>query len=128
MKNYSKRREVIMDVLKGTTTHPTVNWIYEQARLQLPNISLGTVYRNLTELARDGVIAEVPVGDGYQHFDANLSDHIHFRCITCGKIFDCTVQESSIKDYVEKTLGCTVTAEKRLFEGECRVCRDFNKN
>jgi len=49
MKNYSKRREVIMEVLSSTTTHPTVNWIYERARQKIPNISLGTVYRNLTD-------------------------------------------------------------------------------
>ncbi len=128
MKNYSKRREVILEVLNSTTTHPTVNWIYERARQKIPNISLGTVYRNLTELAREGIIAEIPVGDGYQHFDADISDHIHFRCLSCGKIFDCTSPDNSIKDYIEKTLDCEVSTEKRLFEGKCRACRSLNKN
>ena len=128
MKNYSKRREVILDVLKSTTTHPTVNWIYEKAREQLPNISLGTVYRNLTELAKEGIIAEVPVGDGYQHFDANAADHIHFHCATCGSISDCPTPDNSLKDYIEKTLDCTVTTEKRVFEGKCSACRGLNKN
>ena len=128
MKNYSKRREVILDVLKSTTTHPTVNWIYEKAREQLPNISLGTVYRNLTELAKEGIIAEVPVGDGYQHFDATATDHIHFHCAFCGRILDCSTTESSLKDYIEKTLDCTVTAEKRVFVGKCSACRGLDKN
>ena len=52
MKNYSKQREVILNVLHSTNTHPTVNWIYSEARKTLPNISLGTVYRNLTELKK----------------------------------------------------------------------------
>ena len=128
MKNYSKRREVILEVLSGTTTHPTVNWIYEQARLKIPNISLGTVYRNLTELAKEGIVAEIPLGDGYQHFDANSTDHIHFHCIDCGKIYDCPTPEDSLKDYIEKTLDCQVSAEKRLFQGVCHTCRGLNKN
>ncbi|MBE6805538.1 MAG: transcriptional repressor [Ruminococcaceae bacterium] len=128
MKNYSKRREVIMEVLSSTTTHPTVNWIYERARQKIPNISLGTVYRNLTDLAKEGIISEVPVGDGYQHFDANTSNHIHFYCLSCGKIVDCEPQDDSLKDYVEKTLDCKVSAEKRLFQGECHACRGLNKN
>lgn len=128
MKNHSKRREVVLNVLKSTTTHPTVNWIYEQARLQIPNISLGTVYRNLAELSKEGIISEVHVGDGYEHFDGNAKDHIHFHCLSCGKIYDCPVQDGGIKEYIEKTLDCVVTAEKRLFNGMCHTCRCSNKN
>lgn len=128
MKNYSKQREVVMNVLQNTKTHPTVNWVYEQARLQIPNISLGTVYRNLTELNKEGIIAEIPVGDGCQHFDADISNHIHFHCSSCGRIYDCPNISDSLKDYIEKTLRCTVSSEKRLFQGVCEQCLSLNKN
>ncbi len=128
MKNHSKRREVVLSVLKGTTTHPTVNWIYEQARQQIPNISLGTVYRNLAELSKEGIIAEVYVGDGYEHFDANAKEHIHFHCLCCGGIYDCPVHDNGIKEYIEKTLDCSVESERRMFEGTCSKCRGLNKN
>lgn len=128
MKNYSKQREVVMNVLQNTKSHPTVNWIYEQARLQIPNISLGTVYRNLTELNREGMIAEIPVSDGCQHFDADISNHIHFHCLSCGAIYDCPAVNDSLNDYIEKTLDCSVRSEKRLFEGICRECLSLNKN
>ncbi len=128
MKNYSKQREVVMNVLQNTKSHPTVNWIYEQARLQIPNISLGTVYRNLTELSKEGIIAEVPVGDGSQHFDGDISNHIHFHCLSCGKIYDCPNISDSLTDYIEKALDCAVRTEKRLFQGTCKNCLSLNKN
>ena len=80
------------------------------------------------ELAKEGIIAEIPVGDGYQHFDANAADHIHFHCTNCGKIYDCPTPDNSLKDYIEKTLDCSVTAEKRMFVGQCSACRGLNKN
>ena len=59
MRNYSKQREVIVEVLRSTDTHPTVQWVYEKCREKLPKISLGTVYRNLTELKKDGDVREL---------------------------------------------------------------------
>ena len=47
MKNYSRQREAILEVLRSTDTHPTANWIYTEVKKTIPNISLGTVYRNL---------------------------------------------------------------------------------
>ena len=69
MKNYSRQREAIMNVLRSTNTHPTAAWIYEQVRQQIPNISLGTVYRNLAALSESGDILSINVGDGQEHYD-----------------------------------------------------------
>ena len=122
MRNYSKQREVILKVLCSTDTHPTVNWIYERCREELPKISLGTVYRNLTELKNEGKIIEVSVADGFQHFDGNPKPHLHFHCKECGGIFDCTAPDDNLKGYIENMLGCNVTEQKLLFDGTCKSC------
>lgn len=126
MRNYSKQREVILRVLRSTDTHPTVNWIYERCREELPKISLGTVYRNLTELKNEGEIIEVSVADGFQHFDGNPKTHLHFHCDKCGGIFDCKMPENELKYFIEGQLGCNVTAQKLLFSGTCKSCSDKN--
>ena len=128
MRNYSKQREVILEVLCGTDTHPTVNWIYERSRERLPKISLGTVYRNLTELKQEGRIIEVSVADGFQHFDGNPRPHLHFHCETCGRIYDCGTPDDSLKDYIELALGCKVTEQKLVFSGVCKSCSVENIN
>lgn len=122
MKNYSRQREAILNVLRSTTSHPTVHWIYDNVRLIIPNVSLGTVYRNLTVLVKSGDIMEVDVGDGFEHFDGNPYSHIHFHCTSCGNIFDCDIGENSLKDYVEKSLKCVVTDEKPILYGTCKNC------
>lgn len=128
MRNYSKQREVILNVLCSTDTHPTVNWIYERSREQLPKISLGTVYRNLTELKNEGRIIEVSVADGLQHFDGNPAPHLHFHCSHCGGIFDCTAPNKALKNYIEAELGCKVYEQKLVFSGVCKKCSAGNIN
>ena len=59
--NYSRQREAIVNVLKSTTSHPSAAWIYDRVRIQIPNISLGTVYRNLAALEKEGIVVKVPV-------------------------------------------------------------------
>ncbi len=122
MKNYSRQREIVLNVLRSTKTHPTANWIYEKSREQLPKISLGTVYRNLTDLLAAGEIIEVDVGDNLRHFDADVSDHIHFHCTECGAITDSKMPDNNIKNYVEDNIGCRVVNTKFVFSGVCKAC------
>ena len=86
--NYSRQREAIVNVLKSTTSHPSAAWIYDRVRIQIPNISLGTVYRNLAALEKEGIIVKVPVGDNREHFDGDTTPHSHFYCKSCEAISD----------------------------------------
>lgn len=123
MKNHSKQREVILEVLQSTTSHPTVNWIYEKSRAIIPNISLGTVYRNLAELQKQGMINEIPVGDGLQHFDGDIDEHLHFHCVSCGKIFDCDKVQKTLTEQIEAALDCEVLYTNCVFNGICNACK-----
>ncbi len=97
MANYSKQREAILKELQGRHDHPTATQIYEGVRKVLPNISLGTVYRNLSALVESGDIITLSVGDGYEHFDGDKALHLHLHCKCCGNIIDRPLQSSSIQ-------------------------------
>ena len=85
---YSRQRESIKTCLMGRKDHPTADALYTSIREQFPNISLGTVYRNLNLLVDLGEIRKLSCGDGTDHFDYDTSPHYHFVCKECGKIMD----------------------------------------
>ena len=125
MKNYSKQREAILEVLRCTDTHPTANWIYEQVREIIPNISLGTVYRNLSELSRNGDILSLSVGDGFEHFDYDTSPHAHLHCKACGCIVDAKLENDPLAK-LSKKMGFTPETTIYVAYGICQNCKTTN--
>ncbi|WP_331446123.1 transcriptional repressor [Natranaerobius thermophilus] len=87
-KRMTKQRKIILNVLKNTKSHPTADWVYDQVREVLPNISLGTVYRNLKVLKEMGEIMELDFGSTYSRFDGNPHNHYHFVCNDCERVYD----------------------------------------
>lgn len=87
-KRMTKQKRIIYEILCATNCHPTADWLYQEARKQLPDISLGTVYRNLQILREDGEIMELNYGKGQSHYDGNARPHYHFVCQRCGHILD----------------------------------------
>lgn len=85
---YSKKREAILDAMRRTESHPTAEWLYQQLKPEHPDLSLGTVYRNLTLFREQGVIRSVGVVDGHERFDANTENHTHFICARCHAVID----------------------------------------
>ncbi len=88
VQRHSRQRDVILGIIRGTDAHPTADWIYEQARVQLPRISLGTVYRNLNGLAAEGLIREYYWSGQPVRFDGNVARHDHLRCVRCESVRD----------------------------------------
>lgn len=122
MKNYSRQREAILKVLGSTTTHPTAAWIYEKVREEIPNISLGTVYRNLAQLSEEGIIRKIPVGDNHEHFDGDTTQHSHFFCKDCEKITDIFIDTEDSRKQVEAETGSRVDSGTYTFFGVCKAC------
>jgi len=85
---YSKQREHILKTLRENVIHPTADEIYALARKGMPSLSLATVYRNLNQLAENGIIRRIDGLDGSVHFDHNLCKHYHFICTKCNKVYD----------------------------------------
>ena len=87
---YSRQREAIKEFMMSRKDHPTADSVYMHIRDEYPNISLGTVYRNLQLLTELGELQKIRVGDGLDHFDADTSLHYHFYCNSCGAVIDIT--------------------------------------
>ncbi len=117
---YSRQREIVLGVLDGNKTHPTADAVYERARDVEPNISLGTVYRNLKLLADEGRIITLETRDKKIHYDADVSPHEHFLCDKCGKIYD-LFRVSDNRAELEKE-GFMVTDAKTVYYGVCPEC------
>ncbi len=84
----SKQREYIVEYMRGTTAHPDAHEIYEHVREKFPNVSLGTVYRNLEYLLVNNVIRKVQAACGFDRYDYVRERHNHALCSVCGKIYD----------------------------------------
>lgn len=127
---YSRQREVLLDVLKNTKCHPNADWIYEKVRKEIPNISLGTVYRNLALLHSAGMIQKIDVGGGSDRFDADISPHAHFICTSCGDVIDIyTDYLECLKPDIERKNNFSVCDCSVIFRGICSECaKDDNKS
>ena len=121
MANYSKQREAILNELQNRCDHPTAAQVYEGVRKVIPNISLGTVYRNLAALVESGEILSVSVGDGYEHYDGDKSFHLHLHCKCCGAIIDSRVNEESLKS-IANLDGFTPETSVCVVYGLCKNC------
>lgn len=120
---YSRQRQVIYDFLMSRKDHPTADVVYRNVRQEHPNISLGTVYRNLTLLADRGAIQRLQVGDGVDHFDADVSQHCHFVCSGCGSVTD--LQLDCLKDMLadaRRKFSGRIERQSTCFYGFCGNC------
>lgn len=118
---YSKQREAVYGVLCATTTHPDVQWVYKQVRKAMPNISLGTVYRNLEELCLLGRAKKLGVAGSAERFDARTEPHTHFVCTRCGSVCDVDCSGCFADGYRKCDCGKVSSAEIMLY-GVCKNC------
>lgn len=123
MKNYSKQREAIKHELSTRRDHPTASQIYESVQNVITNISLGTVYRNLSELAESGEILCLDVGDDSEHYDFDNSIHLHLCCKKCGKITDVPIDDSIFTKEL-KNYGFFGENTSFVIKGLCKKCRE----
>ena len=123
MKKFSRQREAVKKVLCSTKTHPTAAWIYENVRKEIPNISLGTVYRNLNMLTEDRQIIKLSFGDGNEHFDGDISPHSHFYCESCGQIHDIAFDATELCLEISKDTKLDITSAACNFSGICSTCK-----
>ena len=120
---YSRQRESIKEFLQNRYDHPTADTIYDSIRTIYPNISLGTVYRNLSLLASIGEINKISTGDGPDRFDGNVAPHYHFICRSCHSFIDLDKEEIGyIKDVASKNFNGKIDGHITNFYGICEEC------
>lgn len=120
----TRQRQVILEELRKTRSHPTANEIYETVRSRLPRISLGTVYRNLEILSKDGIIRKLELGNDQKRFDGELGGHYHVRCIKCGCLDDISPRPIlDIEDAFRNVCGYQITGHQLVLTGLCPSCK-----
>ena len=121
----SKKRAAILDALASVTEHPTAEMLYNALKPMIPELSLGTVYRNLGVLVEDGLVRSVGHVNGQERYDARTEPHAHFICRKCRKVLDLELPDTVSQMYrqIDDSLGCTSEAHTLSISGLCPDCR-----
>ncbi len=127
--NYSKQREIIFDTLQENVVHPTAEYLYTKIKEKDPRISLATLYRNLNQLAENGIIKKIDGLENSSHFDHNTHEHYHFICKKCKRVFD--IDADVAPELIRKTEELTdfvIENHDIVFSGICKDCRQTGSN
>ena len=84
----TKQKKLVLDIIENSHKHPTAEEVFFEARQQMPNIALGTVYRNLNSLVDEGFVRRITLSGTPDRFDKKKCDHDHLVCQKCGKLKD----------------------------------------
>ena len=126
---YSKQRSLILDTLRQNPYHPTAEQVFALVRQKDSNISLATVYRNLNQLAENGMIRKLSHLDKVARFDHTLVKHYHFICTSCSQVIDIdsSIMPSFIQQITDQT-GLAVESADISLQGICPDCLRLNQN
>ena len=123
-----RKRDAILTCLRETTEHPSAEWVFSQLKQEIPELSLGTVYRNLSLFKEQGLITSLGTVNGVERFDANVVPHVHYICTGCGKVLDLhqirvpeELNQAAAVDSGGQVTGCQLT-----FTGVCGRCAKNN--
>ena len=121
---YSKKREAILTAIRETKCHPSADWVYQTLKPTHPDLSLGTVYRNLDFFRQHGMGRSVGVVKGQERFDAMTAPHTHFVCSCCGDVID--LDDIQLDAELDRTVceqyGLAVERHELTFHGLCQTC------
>ncbi|WP_443662933.1 Fur family transcriptional regulator [Dysosmobacter sp.] len=120
-RRYSRQRETIYQAVLASRAHPTAEMIHEQLRGELPQLSLGTVYRNLRLLVEEGRLQEL--GGSTARFDGVTAPHTHLRCKRCGQVLDLeSLPYDPALDRMAAAGGAVIESHSLVFTGLCPEC------
>ncbi len=127
---YSKKREAILAAIRETDLHPSADWVYQTLKAAHPDLSLGTVYRNLAFFKEQGMVNCVGVVNGQERFDAVTEPHTHFICDRCGAVIDLhrIPVDPALDHKVGEQYGFRVEHHKLVFHGVCGACLASRKS
>jgi Fur family peroxide stress response transcriptional regulator len=130
-RKHSRKREAILETIRSTRTHPTAQWVYEQLKGRIPDLSLGTVYRNIGIFRQEGKVVSVGVVNGEEHFDGFTEPHPHCVCEHCGKVLDLPCPDegalASLGALAKSPNGFVTDFSKSVFYGLCPECAGLHE-
>lgn len=120
---YSRKREAIYTAIASTNTHPSAEWVYLKLKPEIPDLSLGTVYRNIALFRENGDISYIATVNGQDRYDANNEPHIHFICTECNAVIDVeTGGRLRVEGEVPGLKGAKADRVQITYYGQCPVC------
>jgi len=120
----TRQRQIILEELLDQRTHPTADQLFERVRRRLPRVSLGTIYRNLEQMGRAGMIHRLEVDGRQRRYDANLQPHWHVRCIRCDSVDDIfELPLHQLTEGVRSAHDYQIVGHRLEFLGICPKCR-----
>ena len=124
-----RKRDAILACLRSTTEHPSAEWIYARLKPEFPDLSLGTIYRNLTLFKEQGLITSLGTVNGVERFDANTDPHVHFVCNGCDTVLDLPEIQVPKELCHQAELGSSghITNYQLIFTGTCQTCTNNNQ-
>ena len=119
-----RKRDAILSCIKQTHVHPSADWVYAQLKPQIPDLSIGTVYRNLALFKEQGSIVSLGTVQGVERFDGNTEPHVHFICTGCGRVDDLPQMEvpQALCCQAGSQTGGRVECCQLTFTGRCSQC------
>ena len=124
-----RKRDAILSYLQGTTSHPSAEMVFAGLKPQIPDLSLGTVYRNLSLFKQQGLATSVATVNGVERFDGNTEPHVHFICNGCDAVIDLMEMQipAALHNAAETCCGGQVADCQLSFTGQCRSCLEKNE-
>jgi len=120
----TKQKEAILKFLRNNKSHPTADEIFKHVRKEIPNISFGTVYRNLRMLKESGEVRELDISGKPSHFNSDTKEHYHYRCDKCDRVFDVEKPvEIQLSDEVGNEIGFDIIHPVLELRGLCKDCQ-----
>ena len=123
-KKHFKKRDAILTCLRATDTHPSAEDVHRMLQAEHPDISLATVYRNLSLFKQQGTIQSLGTVNGIERFDANTEPHVHFVCTGCDAVMD--LPQIGVPIHLgapaESSTGCRIQGCQLTFTGTCGAC------
>ena len=126
---YSRQRESIKNYLLSTHDHPSADVVYQHVREDFPNISRGTVYRNLKLLTEIGEARKISSPDGIDRFDGFVQPHNHFFCTCCRRILDLDLDMAEItrlNQSAAENFDGLIESSNTIFYGTCGDCSEVS--
>ena len=119
-----RKRDAILSCLRGTTIHPSAEMVHDLLQETHPDISLATVYRNLSLFKAQGTIQSLGMIHGIERFDGNTNPHVHFVCNCCSAIMDLHQMDAPQRlcNEAAQHIGGQVDICHLMFFGTCRAC------
>ncbi len=119
----SFQRMRILAYVQREKNHPTIDMIYSSLLAEIPTISKTTIYNTLKLFVNAGLMQPVTIEDHEIRYDADITPHIHFKCIECGTVTDVFIPEQ--QDWLLSRIpaGFYVKEQHLYARGLCPECR-----